>query len=153
MYRAAAGGEYCSWNAEYPGETEIENDLAADTLYVLEDGREIVGAVSIVPENEMDGFPCWKERDRAREFARVVIRQDHRGRGLSRRLVEGAIREMRRMGAMAAHISVVKKNIPAVRLYRSFGFDFCGETEMYGNSYYLCEMLLPAGSGDERGFA
>ena len=38
-----------------------------------------------------------------------------------------------------------KKNIPAQKLYRKTGFVFCGETDMYGHSYFLCERILTNG--------
>ncbi len=30
-------------------------------------------------------------------------------------------------------------------LYRKTGFVFCGETDMYGHSYFLCERILTNG--------
>ena len=39
-------------------------------------------------------------------------------------------------------IAVAKENIPAQKLYRKTGFDFCGEADMYGHSYFLCERTI-----------
>ena len=142
LYRSVIGAPFCTWNESYPGETEITWDLSSGSLFVLEEGRELVGAISIVPENEIAHFSCWKLRENAREFARVVLRPDHQRKGLSARLVEGVIQELRRQGAAAVHIAVAKENIPAQRLYRKMGFDFCGEAELYGHSFFLCEKEL-----------
>jgi RimJ/RimL family protein N-acetyltransferase len=57
-------------------------------------------------------------------------------------LVEGVIRELQRQGVAAIHIAVAKENIPAQKLYRKTGFDFCGEADMYGHSYFLCERTI-----------
>ena len=73
LYKAVIGTPFCPWNESYPGEIEIAEDLQAGTLYVLEEDREIIGAISIVPENEYDDFECWTVKENTREFARVVI--------------------------------------------------------------------------------
>ena len=55
---------------------------------------------------------------------------------------EGVIRELQRQGVAAIHIAVAKENIPAQKLYRKTSFDFCGEADMYGHSYFLCERTI-----------
>ena len=142
LYRSVAGKPFCTWNEAYPGQFEITGDLAAGTLYVLEEGKEVIGAVSIVPENELDDFDCWKIRENAREFARVVIRPDQQHKGLSFYLIEGVMQELRQQGAAAIHIAVAKDNIPAQKLYHKTGFCICGEAELYGHSFFLCENNL-----------
>ena len=87
----------------------------------------------------MDDFEGWQVNEGAREFARVVIAPKHQGEGLSKLLLDGIWQEFTRLGVSAVHISVAKVNIPAQKLYRRFGFEFCGEKDMYGSSYYLCE--------------
>lgn len=142
MYRAAVGSPFCAWDEFYPGREEVEADLASDGLFVLERDGEILGAISISPENEDDEFDCWTVRDNAHEFSRVVIASAHRGEGLSKLLVEGVLREFRQRGVPAVHISVSKGNLPAIRLYRRFGFAFLGEAEQFGGEYWLCEKRL-----------
>lgn len=142
LYRSVIGSPFSTWNEEYPGPADIKADMAAGTLYVLEREREIIGAVSIVPENELDDSECWKVRENAREFARVVIRPEYQGRGYSALLIGGILDELRSCGCSSVHIAAAKKNIPAQRLYRSQGFVFCGGKDMYGNSYFLCEKVL-----------
>ena len=142
LYQAVIGTPFCTWDASYPGETEIAGDLSAGTLYVLEEDHDIIGAISIIPENEMDHLDCWTVKENAREFARVVLRPDQQHKGLSVRLVEGVIQELRQQGIYAIHIAVAKGNIPAQKLYRKMGFACRGEADMYGHSYYLCELSL-----------
>ena len=59
LYQAVIGTPFCTWDESYPGETEIAGDLSAGTLYVLEEDHQTIGAISIVPENELDHFSCW----------------------------------------------------------------------------------------------
>ena len=124
LYQAVIGTPFCTWDESYPGETEIAGDLSAGTLYVLEEDHQVIGAISIVPENELDHFNCWALKENAREFARVVIKSDQQHQGLSVYLVEGVIRELQRQGVAAIHIAVAKENIPAQKLYRKTGFVF-----------------------------
>ena len=142
LYRSVMGDPFCTWDESYPGEEEIQGDLEAGTLYVLEKDRELIGAVSIVPENEFDDLDCWKEKDHVREFARVVIRPAHQHQGLSRHLVEGVIKELQEQQVRAVHIAAAKENIPAQKLYKSTGFEVRGEADMFGHHFILFEKAL-----------
>lgn len=148
LYESVKGGKYCVWNEYYPADLELDGDLAAGTLFLLEEESSLLGAVSIVPENELDGFDCWETPEGAREIGRLAICPARQGQGLSRLLLEGVLDELRRMGAAAVHLSAAKGNLPALARYRSLGFAFRGETDLYGNHYYLCE--LPLFPSDER---
>ena len=147
LYSAVKGTRFCVWNDSYPGEEEIEGNLAAGCLYVLEDAGEVIGAVSIVPENETDGFGCWQVRQNAREFARAAVRPDRQAQGLSYRLIDGILRELRARNAAAVHISVAKGNVPARKLYAKTGFEIRGEADIFGGSYFLCELVLASEGG------
>ena len=69
---------------------EIAGDLSAGTLCLPEGNHQMLGAISIVPENEPDRFSCRSVKENAREFAGVVIKPE----GLSVDLVESVIREL-----------------------------------------------------------
>jgi len=142
LYKAVIGTPFCTWDETYPGEAEITEDLSSGTLFVLEENQELIGAISIVPENEINDFDCWKVRENTREFARVVLRPDCQHKGLSVHLVEGVIRKLQKQGVAAVHIAVAKENLPAQRLYHNTGFEFCGEADLYGHSFFLCEKIL-----------
>ena len=142
LYRSVIGSPFCTWDESYPGEEEVREDLLAGSLYVLVRDGELIGAISVVPENELDALDCWKVRKNAREFARVVIKPEYQHKGLSGRLVEGIIQEIQKRQADAIHIAVAKENIPAQKLYEKTGFMICGEAEMYGHSFFLCERTL-----------
>ncbi len=138
MYEAVKGSEFCVWNDLYPTMFEIDGDLRGGNLFVLEINGENVGAVSIVAENEMDGFGCWKYGNAA-EFARVVIKPEYQHRKLSEYMVSFILEEIGNRGYSAVHISAAKNNIPACATYRRLKFTVAGEADMYGNSYYLME--------------
>jgi ribosomal protein S18 acetylase RimI-like enzyme len=145
LYESAKSGAFCVWNESYPSMIEIEHDLETGNLYVMTDGSKIIGAISVVPENELDGFDCWSCKD-GKEIARVVIDKAHQGHGLSFEMVQNIVPILLRNGCKAIHLSVVKSNIPAYKTYRKAGFSVVGEAQMYGNDYYLMEKAINTNS-------
>jgi ribosomal protein S18 acetylase RimI-like enzyme len=75
--------------------------------------RQIVGNVSLnrAPGNRRRWIIC-----------NVVVKDDHRGRGIGRRLTEAAISEAWNRGAEGILIQVYKDNPPALKLYTDLGF-------------------------------
>ena len=142
LYKSVVGAPFCAWNEFYPGMEEIDADIASKGLFLLEDGGQIVGAVSAVPENELDGLPCWQTPGPARELARVIVRPSLQGRGLSKVLVQNALDALREGGCAVVRLAVARENIPARRAYARLGFITVGENDMYGHHFYLCEKAL-----------
>ena len=141
LYQGAKGEEFCVWNDSYPTMTEIKHDLDTNNLYMMTDGSKIIGAISVVPENELDNFDCWACKD-GKEIARVVVDKAYQGQGLSFEMVQSIESILARAGYKAIHLSVVKSNIPAYKTYIKAGFVTVGEAQMYGNDYYLMEKVI-----------
>ena len=141
LYESAKESELCVWNESYPTSLEIEHDLETKNLYVMTDSSKIIGAISIVPENELDGFDCWSNKA-GKEIARVVIDKAYQGQGLSLEMVRSIEVILRERGHKAIHLSVVKTNAPAYKTYLKAGFAVVGESQMYGNDYYLMEKTI-----------
>ncbi len=143
LYLAARDDPFCAWDEEYPGIREILADNQAGMLYVLADGDQLAGALSIVPVNELDSFSCWKSRTgKERELARITVAKEYRGRGLAAYMVTSAFSILHELNCPAVHLSAAKDNIPAVRTYQRLGFSCVGEEAMYGGRYYLFERII-----------
>ncbi len=140
LYKSVVGEEFCVWNDAYPDRLEIEGDLAANDLFVLVNGEKIIGAISIVPENELDGFDCFTID--GPEIARVVIAKEYRGKGLSYKMVSEIEKILCDRGMKSIHLSVAKANIPAYKTYIKAGFKTVGEVEIYGGDYYIMEKQI-----------
>lgn len=149
LYQSAQSYAFCVWNDIYPSITEIEHDLETKNLYVMTDGSKIIGAISVVPENELDSFDCWSYKD-GKEIARVVIDKAYQGQGLSFEMVQYVEAILQRNGCKAIHLSVVKSNIPAYKIYIKAGFIVVGEAQMYNNDYYLMEKAIDTTSLPKR---
>ena len=141
LYENVKGDEFCVWNEYYPSITEISHDLETENLYVMSDDSKIIGAISVMPENELDGFDCWSCKD-GKEIARVAVHKDYRGHGLSLEMVNCIESILRENACKAIHLSVVKSNIPAYKTYIKAGFAVVGNSQMYGNDYYLMEKAI-----------
>ena len=116
--------------------------MAAKTLFILRDGEKRLGAISAVPENELDAFGCFKVKENAKEIARICIAPEYQGRGYAAKMVGLMINKLKEEGAAAVRISVYVKNVPAEKTYKKLGFDFLMKTELYGAEYYICEKVL-----------
>jgi len=142
LYRSVVGREYCTWDEEYPNRETAEADFQAGGLFVLEEEGEIIGAISVVPENELDGLGFWHFRKNAAEFARVVIAPAGQGRGLAGKLVEGVERALKEGGKESVHILAAKKNLQAFQTYKKAGYEVRGECRMYDIDFFACEKRL-----------
>lgn len=139
LYQSVIGQTYCTWNDQYPGKSEILHDLETGNLFLLEEKGVIIGAASVVPENEMDAFPCWTVKENASEIARIVIHPLWQGQGYAAILVSKVLTELKNRHCASVHLSVAMVNLPAIKTYKNLGFISVGEKDMYGNRYYLCE--------------
>ena len=141
IYNAVRGKGFCIWNDEYPFMPEIEADLQSEGLFVLEADNEIIGAASIVPQNEMDSVSVWTHRDAA-EIARIVIAPEFQGRGYSEIIVSHLLSELKNRNVKYVHLAVERNQIPAQKTYKKLGFTTVGKWESYGHHYFLCEKEL-----------
>ena len=147
LYRMVIGQPYCTWNDRYPGIGEVNHDIETNNLFVCEEGDSLIGAISIVPENELDDVMNWAVSQNACEIARVVIKPGCQGKGYSRLLVQEIIRILQTERHCATiHLAVATVNVPAYRTYMSLGFKPVGEVDLYGHHFCLCEkVLMPMG--------
>lgn len=143
LYKSVIGTEFCTWNEYYPGKEEIKMDYENNNLFVMMEGNQILGALSVISENELDELEFWNVRDRAvREIARVVVNRRFRGKGIAYEMVKKIEYILKEEGCTAIHLLVACKNIPAYKTYMKAGFEVMGECDMYGNHYYACEKPL-----------
>ncbi len=138
LYQKVIGDKFCVWDQYYPNIETIEADLQTKNLYVLLASNQIIGAISIVPTNELDDLKCWKYEN-AKEIARVVIARNYQGNNLSYLMVNNICDILKNKGYKGIHLAVEINNLPAYKTYFKAGFKIVGTNYMYGNSYYLME--------------
>jgi len=137
LYQSVIGREFCTWNEFYPGMEEIQTDYESGNLFVLRDGAEIVGAISIVPDNELDDLEFWRIKDgKVGEIARVAVAPEYQGRGLALLMVRETEKILKHRVCRAVHLLAAKINIPACHTYQKAGYHLMGECDMF--EHWFC---------------
>lgn len=143
LYKASLGLPGCTWDEEYPSEETAMLDLAAGCLYAAESGGAVIGAVSVIPENELDDCTFWQIADGSRrEIARVVIAPAHRGHGYAAVMLQALFDRLQNDGCRAVHLLAATCNPAAVATYRRLGFETRGRYHAYGFDYFAMEKIL-----------
>ena len=142
LYRAAIGRPGCTWNDLYPAREDAENDLSHGCLYVGEIGNETMASVSVVPENELDGFSFFDDTENPREIARITVSEKYAGKGFAAYLLRILFCQLKKESVSSVHLLTAKGNPAALKTYENLGFTRKGEVSEYGNEYYAEELIL-----------
>ena len=143
MYNDARSFEGCAWDDDYPDEDILNDDFFSDRLYVLVLKNQIIGAISVLFDENLEEFECWKiQSARSVEFARVVISKEYVGQGYGTQMVSETLELLKRMEYDSVRILVSPSNPSAIAVYKKLGFDFLRvESFPYGD-FWLCEKGL-----------
>lgn len=144
LYRSAIGTEGCTWSEEYPNEEIMLTDLKKHNLFCMENSsKEIVGAISIDEDEEVDKLECWdKSAGKMAELARLVVREDYQNNGIARQLIKNVIKVLKNRKYKSVHYLVSKHNEKALASYKKLDFKCVGESDILENDWYCYEMLL-----------
>lgn len=143
LYQAVAGREFCTWNEFYPGMQQIQEDYKSNNLFVMKDAEEIIGAISIVPENELDDLEFWRINDgKIAEIARVAVAPNYQGKRLALNMVNEIEKILKSRGYHAVHLLAARVNIPACHTYVKAGYQLLGECDMFGHRFCAFEKEL-----------
>ncbi len=143
LYHSVLGTPYSRWSEEYPLPENIEDDLSRDALFCLKENGEIIGAISIDQDDDVEAFPFWsKELTPSIEISRLCIRSDYQGRGLAGKLIEYMMDYGRKNGIKSIHYLVSKHNLIAQKAYSRLEFKLMGECSLYHDEYFCYEKAL-----------
>lgn len=142
LYKDASGREGCTWNEYYPTSDDAAYDNEKGCLYVYESDGKIIGAVSVIYENELDDMEFWKVKENVREIARVTISKEYSGHGYAASMVGRLLDVLSGKGCKAVHILAAKCNAAALKTYEKLGFEIVSDCFMYGNDYFAAEKIL-----------
>lgn len=144
LYQAAIGSPGCTWSMDYPNEAITMDDLNRNALFCLKnDSGEIIGAVSIDDDKEVERLSCWTNNlQPVAELARLVVREDYQNRGIARQLLLDAMQELAGQGYKSVHFLVSKTNERALRSYAKLHFVNCGEVDLFGEHWWCYEKEL-----------
>lgn len=88
LYRTFINGA-ADWNEYYPNKESIEFDLSRNALFVMKNDKgEIIAAISIDEDKEVDELPCWDRGfSPGGEFSRLCVRKDMQNKGIARQMI------------------------------------------------------------------
>ena len=145
LYRSLVGTPFCAWTADYPARSDVDFDLSRNALFCLrdEENGEMAGVISIDEDPKVENLTCWTpNRQPGRELSRLGVKEAYQNQGIARKLMAGAIEELRRQGYKSVHILVAKENKKALASYRVFEYEVVGECFMHEHEYLCYEKAL-----------
>ena len=115
------------WFSPYTEEQTAHRALMANTSYE--------GIKLLFHESQMAGY-CWTllmsdGRRRQGVIGSIGLAPEFRGGGISRLILSAGMSYLRSAGADYIRLEVDGKNVPAIRLYQSMGFQKAGELHRY----------------------
>lgn len=142
LYKNALKEKYCVWSESYPSFLDIETDFKFNNLFVYEIDNKIIGAVSILYENELNEFCHWEYTNNIVEIARVVVHHEYHGKGIAKEMILQLFKICQERGYQAMHLACQCDNLPAIRTYQKLNFKFLGELFIFENNYFMCEYIF-----------
>lgn len=143
LYKSAAGTYGCTWDDNYPNFSICMQDIESNSLLCLTDEDEIVAAISYDMDEIVDKLDVWNPKyGKTRELARLVVKEEHRNRGIARLMILKAMDELKKRGYKAVHYLVSPTNLCAIKSYEKLGFNMAGECEYAGKNWYAYEKQL-----------
>jgi len=107
-------------------------------LLVAEDGRDIVGWLKLAPPTPL------ASNAHVQQVQGLGVDPDRRRQGIARALLDAALELARQRGARKITLRVLGSNDPALRLYRSAGYQVEGvlKDEFFLGGAYVDDMIL-----------
>ncbi len=147
-----AGVNYTGWKKDvYPARQDAEAGIAEESLFLAEENGETVASM-ILRRRQEDAYAAvnWQlnlDESQVLVIHTFAVRPDRRRRGTGRELLDFAARFGAARGVKSLRLDVYEKNIPAIRLYESAGFQHIdtislGLEDVGLNWFRLYEKLL-----------
>ena len=129
------------WSDEYPNRQFAEEDVRNRGLFVLEHAGEIVGVISLVPEDDWDTLDCWTDLPSCC-LSRLGIKPQLQGLHLAERMMEEVSAVAKARGYRATRHGSLITNVASNRVYERMGYKNRGRASLYGHEYHCFERLL-----------
>lgn len=141
LYKKAIGSLGCTWSQDYPSKEHTDADLERAGLFCLKtDAGEIIGAISIDEDKQVETLPCWSEG--GAELARLVVKEAYQNQGIAGQLLQNAMGVLKKRGYEYVHFLVSKNHTKALKAYDKLNFDKVGESDLYEENWWCYEKKL-----------
>lgn len=143
---------YPGWiKGVYPTREDAQKGIAGNTLYVAKIADEIVGSVILnhTPEPAYHGVDWLVDAEYSNVFVvhTFVVHPAYLKNGVGKAIMDFAISHCTDQQAKAIRLDVYEKNVPAISLYKKYGFQYIDTVDLglgkYGLHYFhLYEKVL-----------
>lgn len=109
------------WTNNYPTRSIIESDLKKDVLFVLKNGKEMVGAINISEEQEPEYESINWEFDNSKVLVihRLVIDPKYQGKGYARILMDYAEKFASKNNYSSIRLDAYSQNKRVIKFYNN----------------------------------
>lgn len=132
------------WDEIYPARSDIEADIAAETLFVgTVDGR--IAVIYVLNHQYDDGYKngAWRQPDVPYiVLHRLCVSPDFQNMGIAARTLSQLEAQARKSGYGAVRLDAFTRNPYALRLYEKDGFLAVGTAMFRKGEFYLMEKYL-----------
>ena len=130
----------------YPTEKFLRDAITGQTLYLAYLREGLVGAMILnheyAPEYENVKWQIDAGRDEIMVIHALGVSASYQGRGIAKKMVSSVIEMCKNSSFKAIRLDVLKKNIPAAKLYLSMGFKYIATIKIYYEDTGLTDFQL-----------
>ncbi|MCL1914462.1 MAG: GNAT family N-acetyltransferase [Eubacteriaceae bacterium] len=130
----------------YPTEQLLQDSIEKQTLYFSFLDNCLVGAMILNNDSDFNRENVKWQIDAKTEEIMVIhlfaVSSSYQGKGIGRQMVANAIEICKNDAIKAIRLDVLKKNIPAAKLYLSTGFQYIDSIKMFYEDTGLADFEL-----------
>ncbi len=130
------------WDDDYPNRDFIEEDIKNGFSFVLRFEGEVLAAVSILPEDDLDDCPIQWTPKKACVLARLCVKPALQGRHVGEYVMRLVSAEAKHQGYEATRHLAAVANPASIRLYERMGYKKLGTAHLYDTDFYAYEMIF-----------
>lgn len=140
LYRGLLGVPFCPWDDTYPARENVDDDLAANALFVLTaPDAGVLAAGTVRRCAEHDTLAAWQSRTPG-DLMRFGVAREYLRHGLGRVMLQNLCAAARSRGFDGMRILVADTNLPARKLYERAGAVDRGRAFTYGIHWVCMEL-------------
>ncbi len=136
------GNGTTDWDDDYPNRAFIDGDIANGALYTLRYNGELLAAVSMLEEDDLDECGIKWTQKKSCVLARLCVKPQYQGRHMGEYMMRLISEEAKEEGYLATRHLASLTNPASLRLYDRMGYMKLGKVHMYDTDFYAYEKLL-----------
>lgn len=142
------------WTNNYPTRSIIESELKKDVLFVLKNGKEIIGAINISDEQEAEYETINWEFDNSKVLVihRLVIDPKYQGKGYARILMDYAEKFATKNNYSSIRLDAYSQNKRVIEFYKKRKYFIRGNINFPEREYPFHCMEKELIGGCNRGY-